>query len=147
MTKLYAKIKGARAISLFDFPKTWQVCVRVIWNWICYWDSNSCLLNIFEVFGLNIETNEKKKESLKISHLNILVCVWIIIHAILYSTNIFEVGRFKQYFFLKQLLNLPYFFSYKTEFFSFQNNPKNLDPSYKMDLDVWDYLGIVKLVL
>ena len=26
MTKLYAKIKGARAISLFDFPKTWQVC-------------------------------------------------------------------------------------------------------------------------
>ena len=27
MTKLYAKIKGARAISLFDFPKTWQVCI------------------------------------------------------------------------------------------------------------------------
>ena len=26
MTKLYAKIKGARAISLFDFLKTWQVC-------------------------------------------------------------------------------------------------------------------------
>ena len=25
MTKLYTKIKGARAISLFDFPKTWQV--------------------------------------------------------------------------------------------------------------------------
>ena len=25
MTKLYAKIKGARAISLFEFPKTWQV--------------------------------------------------------------------------------------------------------------------------
>ena len=25
MTKLYAKIKGALAISLFDFPKTWQV--------------------------------------------------------------------------------------------------------------------------
>ena len=25
MTKLYAKIKGAHAISLFDFPKTWQV--------------------------------------------------------------------------------------------------------------------------
>ena len=32
---------------------------------------------------------------------------------------------------------LPYFFGYKTEFFSFQNNPKNLDPSYKMDLDLW----------
>ena len=30
MTKLYAKIKGARAISLFDFPKTWQVCITII---------------------------------------------------------------------------------------------------------------------
>ena len=28
MTKLYAKIKGVRAISLFDFPKTWQVCKK-----------------------------------------------------------------------------------------------------------------------
>ena len=28
MTKLYAKIKGARAISLFDFPKTWQVWTK-----------------------------------------------------------------------------------------------------------------------
>ena len=28
---------------------------------------------------------------------------------------------------------LPYFFGYKMEFFSFQNNPKNLDPSYKMN--------------
>ena len=31
---------------------------------------------------------------------------------------------------------IPYFFGYKTDFFSFQNNPKNLDPSYKMDLDL-----------
>ena len=31
--------------------------------------------------------------------------------------------------------------------FSFQNNPKNLDPFYKMDLDLWDCLGRVKLVL
>ena len=31
--------------------------------------------------------------------------------------------------------SLPYFFDYKTEFFSFQNNPKNLDLSYKTDLD------------
>ena len=31
---------------------------------------------------------------------------------------------------------LSYFFCYKTEFLSFQNNPKNLDPSYKMDLDL-----------
>ena len=38
-----------------------------------------------------------------------------------------------------------YFYSYKTErFFSFQNNPKNLDPSYKTDLDLWDCLGKVK---
>ena len=40
-----------------------------------------------------------------------------------------------------------YFFAYKTECFSFQNNPKNLDPSYKTDLDFWDCLGRVKLVL
>ena len=32
-------------------------------------------------------------------------------------------------------------------FFSFQNNPKDLDPSFKMDLDLWDCLGRVKLVL
>ena len=41
---------------------------------------------------------------------------------------------------------LPYFLSYKTEFFSFQNNPKNLDPSYKMDLDLWGCSGRVKFV-
>ena len=43
--------------------------------------------------------------------------------------------------------SLPYFFGYKTVFFSFQNNPKDLDPSYKTDLDLWDCLGRVKLVL
>ena len=42
---------------------------------------------------------------------------------------------------------LPYFFGFKTEFFSFQNKPKDLDPSYKTDLDLWDGLGRVKLVL
>ena len=42
---------------------------------------------------------------------------------------------------------IPYFFGYKSEIFSFQNNPKNLDPSYQMDLDLWDCLGRVKLVL
>ena len=31
-----------------------------------------------------------------------------------------------------------FFYSAKT-FFSFQNNSKNLDPSYKMDLALWDY--------
>ena len=30
--------------------------------------------------------------------------------------------------------------------FSFQNNPKDLDPSNKMDLDLWGCLGRVKLV-
>ena len=40
-----------------------------------------------------------------------------------------------------------YFLGYKTEFFSFQNNPKDLDPSCKTDLDLWDCLGRVKLVL
>ena len=43
--------------------------------------------------------------------------------------------------------DLPYFFGYKMEFFSFQNNPKDLDPSCKTDLDLWDCLGRVKLVL
>ena len=31
--------------------------------------------------------------------------------------------------------------------FSFQNNPKNLELSYKTDLDLWDCLGRVKPVL
>ena len=42
---------------------------------------------------------------------------------------------------------IPYFFGYKTEILSFQNNPKDLDLSCKMDLDLWDCLGRVKLVL
>ena len=33
MTKLYAKIKGAHAISLFDFLKAWQVWC----NWAVTW--------------------------------------------------------------------------------------------------------------
>ena len=48
---------------------------------------------------------------------------------------------------LLSVFHVAYFFAYKTEFFFFQNNPKNLDPSYKMDLDLWDCLGRVKLVL
>ena len=31
--------------------------------------------------------------------------------------------------------------------FSFQNNPKDLEASCKIDLDLWDCLGRVKLVL
>ena len=33
---------------------------------------------------------------------------------------------------------IPDFFGHKTEFFSIKNNPINLDPSYKMDLDLRD---------
>ena len=42
-------------------------------------------------------------------------------------------------------IGLPCFFGYKTEVFPSQNNPKNLDTSYKMDLDFLDCLGRVKL--
>ena len=35
----------------------------------------------------------------------------------------------------------------RESFFSFQNNQINIDPSYKMDLDLLDCLGRVKLVL
>ena len=40
----------------------------------------------------------------------------------------------------------PVFFRILDEGFSFQNNAKNLDPSYKTDLDLWDCLGRVKFV-
>ena len=42
---------------------------------------------------------------------------------------------------------LPYFFGFKTEFFFLTKNSKDLDPSYKMDLDLWDYFGRVELVV
>ena len=41
--------------------------------------------------------------------------------------------------------NILYFFDYKMEFFSFLNNPTDLDPSCKMDLDLWDCLGRVNI--
>ena len=40
-----------------------------------------------------------------------------------------------------------YFFGYKTDFFFFQNNPKDLDPSCKTDPDLWVCLGRVNFVL
>ena len=43
--------------------------------------------------------------------------------------------------------DVAFFFSCKMEFFSFLSNPKNLDLSYKMDLDLLDCLGRVKLHL
>ena len=36
---------------------------------------------------------------------------------------------------------ITYFFRYEAEFLPFQNNCRNLDLSYKMDLDLWDCLG------
>ena len=38
------------------------------------------------------------------------------------------------------------FLQLKDRIFSFQNNPKHLDHSYKMNLDLWDCLGKVNLV-
>ena len=43
-------------------------------------------------------------------------------------------------------ITLSYFFSYKTQFLSFPNSPKNQDLSYKTDLDLWDCLGRVKFI-
>ena len=40
----------------------------------------------------------------------------------------------------------PYFFGYKMEYFLSKNHLKNLDLSYKMDLELKDCLGRVKLV-
>ena len=37
------------------------------------------------------------------------------------------------------------FFAYKAVFFSFQNNPKYLDLSYKTDLDIWDCFREIKV--
>ena len=65
--------------------------------------------------------------------------------------SLFETVRLSVSISLRNLYNSlnsikeTYFFEYKTEFFSFQNNPKNLDLSYKMDLDLWDCLGKVNL--
>ena len=43
--------------------------------------------------------------------------------------------------------SLPDFCSVIRRSFSFQNNSKDLDPSCKMDLDLWDCLERVKLVI
>ena len=42
-------------------------------------------------------------------------------------------------FMLDFCILLQYCFGYKTELFFFLKNPKDLDPSYKMDLDLWDF--------
>ena len=40
------------------------------------------------------------------------------------------------FLFQNHLRYVPYLFGYKKEDLSFQNNPKYLDPSYKMDVDL-----------
>ena len=55
-----------------------------------------------------------------------------------YSTNHTFWNHYYLYLFIYSVIR---------QSFSFQNNPKDLDPSYKMDLDFWDCLGRVKLVL
>ena len=44
-------------------------------------------------------------------------------------------------------LYVSYFFGYKTDFLYLQKHLKNLGPSNKTDLDLWDCLEKVKLVL
>ena len=62
-------------------------------------------------------------------------------------TKVFDIGYcFIPNYQVSGHNELSYFFGYKTEFFFFQNIPKDLDPSYKMDLDLLDCLGRVNLV-
>ena len=49
--------------------------------------------------------------------------------------------------FIRIYKKLPHFFGYKWDIFSFQNNSKNLDLSYKTDVDLWDCLGKENFVL
>ena len=82
-----------------------------------------------------------------------LICILLIPQASVgersscFATHLEELNIRHVLLYAIHLSVLPYFFGYKTEFFSFQNNPKDLDPSYKTDLDLWDCLGRVKLVL
>ena len=69
------------------------------------------------------------------------------------SPSLWETARYRLKYCLKgplrpkQPTNQPYFFGYKTDAFSFLNNPADLDQSCKTDLDLLDCLGRVKLVL
>ena len=52
----------------------------------------------------------------------------------------------KDIYFFVLFFFIAYFFNYKN-FFYFQINFKNLDPSCKIDLDLWECLGRVNLIL
>ena len=51
------------------------------------------------------------------------------------------------YLFSIYILSSTVFLRLQDGVFSFQNNLKDIDPSCKTDLDLWDCLGMVKLVL
>ena len=53
------------------------------------------------------------------------------------------MNKSKQQFFP---LLVYHIYSVIRQFFSFQNNLKDLDLSYNMDLDLWDCFGRVELV-
>ena len=76
-------------------------------------------------------TSEPEKEKMKrINHIKTL-----------YAVNLFCLSRFEESMKIFVALDtgntllcfslhyIPYFFGYKTELFSYRNNPKNLDPS------------------
>ena len=70
------------------------------------------------------------------SDMNMLSC-WHLVSNLIYQRHLVKVTA---------PILLQYFFGYKTELFSFQNNPKNLDLSCKTDLDLWNCLGRIKLL-
>ena len=64
----------------------------------------------------------------------------------MFSLRVLRVVAFL--FFIHQNIDYRISLAIRRRFFSFQNDPKNLDPSYKTDLwDLWDCLGRVKVVL
>ena len=62
---------------------------------------------------------------------------------ILAGIKTFDLNEYLAIFKTKILQGNWYFYSYKT--FTFKNNPKNLDLSYKMNQDLWYCLGRVKI--
>ena len=57
---------------------------------------------------------------------------------LVYIYNSAAVGESVDQLIFSQFSNTVFLWLYKAEFFFLQNNPKNLDPSYKMDLDLRD---------
>ena len=62
----------------------------------------------------------------------------------IYSAMVFPLSRMTTN---NQISPLKFCYTVICNFFPFQNNPKDLDPSYKTDLDFWDCFGKEKLHL